>query len=128
ARDRRRIVAIVAPRRMAEVDDEIAVVGSDGVIKNDPSNTPPIFERAPLKDRQPARRALVGHFNIEGERALGLGIALVENLRHDLVAKVMLLAFDLMLIRSNLREQVLMRLLHIALTIGDLCNLIYTYI
>src|SRR5438034_7513374 len=105
---------------MAEVDDEIAVVGNDGVVENDPSNTPPIFERAPLKDRQPARRALVGHFNVEGERALGLGIALVENLRHDLVAKVQRLAFDPRLLRRDQKALELRRPRPFALRFADL--------
>src|SRR5438445_12875388 len=109
---------------MAEVDDEIAVVGSDGVVENDPSNTPPIFERAPLKDRQPARRALVGHFNVEGERALGLGIALVENLRHDLVAKVQRLAFDPRLLRRDQKALELRRPRPFALRFAELGDLI----
>jgi hypothetical protein len=47
-RRRRRIVPIVAPGRMGEVDDEVTVIGCDCVIKNQSPNALPICKAAPL--------------------------------------------------------------------------------
>src|SRR5262249_45302554 len=94
---------------MAEVDDEIAVVRSHGVIEDYSSDAPPIFESAPFKGWQASRRSFVGHFDIESEGTLGLWIALVENLRHDLVAKIHRCAFNPRLLRHDQQAHKLWR-------------------
>src|SRR5262249_20793220 len=70
---------------------------------------PPIFESAPFKGWQASRRSFVGHFDIESEGTLGLWIALVENLRHDLVAKIHRCAFNPRLLRHDQQAHKLWR-------------------
>ena len=49
------IVAVVPPRRVIEVNDEIAVVRGDRFVKHQSSDTRPIAEPAPLKERRAVR-------------------------------------------------------------------------
>src|SRR5262249_25394084 len=120
----RRIVAVVAPGGMAEVDDEIAVVRSHGVIEDYSSDAPPIFESAPFKGWQASRRSFVGHFDIESKGTLGLWIALVENLRHDLVAKIQPFAFDPGLLRRDQQAHNLWRAHGFAARVAQLGDLV----
>src|SRR5258708_38599140 len=109
---------------MVEVDNEIAVVGGHGVTENYSSDAAPIFERAPLKNRQPAGCALVGHVDVKTQRALRRWIALVENLGQDLVAKIQRLALDPRLVRRNQQAHKLRRSCGIALRLAELGDLI----
>ena len=49
----------------AEVDDEIGVVGNDGVVERQRADPTPIAKRPLLRERWPARLAVVGHFDVE---------------------------------------------------------------
>src|SRR5262245_4532103 len=109
---------------MAEVDNEITVVGSDGVIENHSSDAAPLLERAPLEERQSARRPFIGYLDVEGERALGLRIALVENLRHDLVAKIQRFAFDLGLLRRDQQAHETRRACGLPIWFAELSDLV----
>src|SRR5215470_19211944 len=88
-------VALVgAPRRMMEMDDEIAVVRNDRPVEGDGSDAAPIPQRAPLVEERAVRLPVIGDLDVEGERALRPGVAAVVNLRHDLVAEIQSRALD----------------------------------
>src|SRR5215470_16524929 len=64
-----RIVAIVSPRRMIEVNYEITVVRNDGVIENNFADAPPVAESAALKKTWPMTGAVVCNFDMKGQCA-----------------------------------------------------------
>src|SRR6516165_5538455 len=88
------VVLVVTPRRMMEMDDEIAVVRNDRPVEGDGSDAAPIPEGAPLAEERAVRLPIIGDLDVEGERALRPGVAAVVNLRHDLVAEVESRALD----------------------------------
>src|SRR5262249_58096579 len=88
------VVLVGAPRRMMEMDDEIAVVRNDRPVEGDGSDAAPIPEGAPLVKERAVRLPIIGDLDVEGERALRPGVAAVVNLRHDLVAEVESRALD----------------------------------
>lgn len=55
-----RIIAVVAPVWMMEVDDVIAVIGSHAVVESDLANLLPVFDDDPLERREPFAAAPVG--------------------------------------------------------------------
>jgi hypothetical protein len=71
------IVLIVSPRRMMEVDDEIAVVRNDRPVEGNRSDAAPIPQGAPLPEERAVRLAIIGDLDVEGERALRPGVAAV---------------------------------------------------
>jgi hypothetical protein len=83
-----RIILIVAPGRVMEMNDEIAVVGGDRLMECNRSYATPILERPPFERRQSVRLALIGHLDVERERPFRRRIAAFIDLRHDLVAKI----------------------------------------
>src|SRR5262245_17482554 len=89
-----RVVLVVTPRRMMEMDDEIAVVRNDRAVEGDRSDAAPIPQRAPLAEERAVRLPVIGDLDVEGERALRPGIAAVVDLRHDLVAEIQSRALD----------------------------------
>ena len=86
---------------MVEVDDRIAVEGDDGIVESQRADPAPVLERAPYPDGRPLRLPLIGHLDGERERPPGRWIAAVEDLRHDLVAKVEIGAGDPRLVRGD---------------------------
>src|SRR5258708_23380684 len=50
-----RIVAVIAPRRVIEVNDKIGIVGGDRFVEHQSPNTRPIAKPAPLKERSAVR-------------------------------------------------------------------------
>ena len=81
-----------APRRVAEMDDEIGVVGNDGVVERQRADAAPATKRPLLRERRPARLPFVGHLDVERQRAFRGRVAPIEDLRHDLVAEIELRA------------------------------------
>src|SRR6516165_12563217 len=75
------VVLVVTPRRMMEMDDEIAVVRNDRPVEGDGSDAAPIPEGAPLAEERAVRLPIIGDLDVEGERALRPGVAAVVNLR-----------------------------------------------
>ena len=84
----RRVVAILPPGGMIEVDDRVSVVGDDSVVEHQLPDVLPVLERAPLAERGAGGRAFVGYLDVERQRALRHGIARVEDVRHHLVAEI----------------------------------------
>src|SRR6202040_2218624 len=82
------IVAVVPPRRVIEVNDEIAIVRGDRFVKHQSPDTRPIAEPAPLKERRAVRRALVRYLDVKSQAALSGSVTSIINLRHDFIAKI----------------------------------------
>src|SRR6266487_684332 len=89
-----RVVLVGTPRRMMEMDDEIAIVRNDRPVEGDGSDAAPIPEGAPLAERWAVRLPVIGDLDVEGERALRPGVTAVVDLRHDLVAEIQSRALD----------------------------------
>src|SRR5713101_5174227 len=70
ARRRRRIVPIVAPGRMIEVDYKVAIVRRNRFAKNQASDTRPGAKAAPLKECRAVRRTLIRYLDAKGQCAL----------------------------------------------------------
>src|SRR5262245_41251311 len=49
------VVLVVTPRRMMEMDDEIAIVRNDRLVEGDGSDAAPIAEGAPLAEERAVR-------------------------------------------------------------------------
>src|SRR5262249_37204847 len=79
------VVLVVTPRRMMEMDDEIAIVWNGRLVEGDGSDAAPIAEGAPLAEERAVRLPVIGNLDVERERALRPGVAAVVDLRHDLV-------------------------------------------
>src|SRR5215813_1176399 len=88
------VVLVVTPRRMMEMDDEIAIVRNDRLVEGDGSDAAPIAEGAPLAEERAVRLPVIGNLDVERERALRPGVAAVVDLRHDLVAEIQSRALD----------------------------------
>ncbi len=73
---------------MVKVNYKVAIIRDDSVIESQFADRAPTPERAPLKTHCSLSRALIGHFNLEGESAFSQRIAFVKNLCHDFVAKI----------------------------------------
>src|SRR5215813_15428744 len=86
---------------MVEVDDTVAVVGGYGVVEHQASDPPPVAEGAPLAELRASRRAVVGNLDMKGQRPFRHRIALVEDLRHDLIPEVERVALDTRLINGD---------------------------
>src|SRR5580700_3843707 len=84
----RRIVSVFAPRWLVKVNYKVAIIRDDRIIESQFADRAPTPERAPLKTHCSLSRALIGHFNLEGESAFRQRIAFIKNLRHDFVAKI----------------------------------------
>jgi hypothetical protein len=54
------VVLVVTPRRMMEMDDEIAVVRNDRPVEGDGSDAAPIPEGAPLAEERAVRLPIIG--------------------------------------------------------------------
>src|SRR5262245_48548315 len=60
-----RVVLVVTPRRMMEMDDEIAVVRNDRAVEGDGSDAAPIPQRAPLAEERAVRLPVIGDLRSE---------------------------------------------------------------
>jgi hypothetical protein len=90
----RRIISIISPSWMIEVNDRIAIVRDHCIVELQRADAAPILECPPLAKRRSARGAVIGDFDMKTKRALWLGITSVENLRHHLVPEIKLIARD----------------------------------
>src|SRR6516164_6660807 len=118
------VVLVVTPRRMMEMDDEIAVVRNDRPVEGDGSDAAPIPEGAPLAEERAVRLPIIGDLDVEGERALRPGVAAVVNLRHDLVAEVESRALDSGLAWRHRETHEGRRARGLALRLSELRNLV----
>src|ERR671923_214839 len=84
----RGVVPIIPPRGMIKVDDKVAIVRGDRVIKSQCANRTPVLESTPLKNGQTLGDTFVGDFYVENERPFRGRIASVEYLRHHFIAEV----------------------------------------
>ena len=69
---RPRIVPVVSPRRMVKMNDKVAIVGRHRLVEHDPADAPPIADGAALC-QQARGPAIVGYFDVKGQRPLGAG-------------------------------------------------------
>src|SRR5262245_6810927 len=60
-----RVVLVVTPRRMMEMDDEIAVVRNDRAVEGDRSDAAPIPQRAPLAEERAVHLPIIGDLRSE---------------------------------------------------------------
>src|SRR5579864_5144692 len=97
----RGVVPVAAPRGMIVMDHEVAVVRGDGGGEGQLADVAPVAEGTPLEGRHAARRAFIGDFDVEGERAPGFRICAVVDLRHHLVPEVQGVPWNPRLIRSD---------------------------
>src|SRR5438132_5763548 len=118
------VVLVVTPRRMMEVDDEIAVARNDRPVEGDGSDAAPIVEGAPLAERWAVRLPVIGNLNVERERAFRPDVAAVVDLRHDLVAEVQSRALDSGLPRRHRETHKGRRARGLALRLPKLRNLV----
>src|SRR5215831_18907737 len=118
------VVLVVTPRRMMEMDDEIAIVRNDRLVEGDRSDAAPIAEGAPLAEERAVRLPVIGDLDVEGERALWPGVAAVVDLRHDLVAEVQSRALDPWLARRHRKTHEGRRARGLALRLSELRNLV----
>src|SRR6516164_858794 len=119
-----RVVLVVTPRRMMEMDDEIAVVRNDRLVEGDGSDAAPIAEGAALAEERAVRLPIIRDLDVEGERALRPGVAAVVDLRHDLVAEVQFRALDPWLARRHRETHEGRRARGLALRLSELRNLV----
>src|SRR5262245_8730146 len=118
------VVLVVTPRRMMEMDDEIAVVRNDRPVASHRADAAPVAEGAPLAEERAVRLPIIGDLDVEGERALRPGVAAVVNLRHDLVAEVQSRALDSGLARRHRETHEGRRARGLALRFSELRNLV----
>src|SRR5713226_8713620 len=85
---RGRIVAIGAPRWMIEVEDKVAIVGSDSVVECERADAPPALEVTPLVQPHAVGLANIGDLDGEGNPVSGNTVTAVEDLAHDFVAEI----------------------------------------
>jgi hypothetical protein len=119
-----RIIPVVAPARMIEMNDKVAVVGNDGVVEDQLADTAPILEGSPHETQDVTRRPFIRHFDVKGELAFWNGIAHVENLRHDFVAEIQVFTFDPGLIGRDEEAHEHRRLRGFVLSFTKLGNLV----
>src|SRR5262245_38818297 len=119
-----RVVLVVPPRRMMEMDDEIAVVRNDRAVEGDPSDAAPIPEGAPLAEERAVRLPVIRDLDVEGERALRPGVAAVVDLRHDLVAEIQSRALDSGLAWRHRETHEGRRARRVSLRLSELRNLV----
>src|SRR3984893_8787232 len=118
------VVLVVTPRRMVEVDNEIAIVRNDRPVEGDGSDVAPIPEGALLAEERAVRLPVIGDLDVEGERALRPGVAAVVDLRHDLVAEVQPRALDSGLVRRHREAHEGRRARGLALRLSEFRNLV----
>src|SRR5262249_18330453 len=97
----RRIVPVIPPSRVVEVNHKIAVVRDDSVIEGQSAHIAPVFESAMLRECRTLRGALIGRLDPERKSAFWHRLALVKNLRHYLVTKVQCPPLNSQLLRRN---------------------------
>src|SRR4029453_1253077 len=118
------IVLVVTPRRMTEMNDEIAVVRHDRPVEGNGSDAAPIPEGAPLAERRAARLSVIGNVDVECERAFRSDVAAVVDLRHDLVAEVQSRALYSGLARRHRETHEGWRARRLSLRLSELRNLV----
>ena len=101
-----RIILVVSPGRVMEMNDKVAVVGCDRLVKGNGTNRTPITERPPLKHRRPACFAFVRDLNLERKSPFRRTHAPIIDLRHYLVAKIQIFAMNSWLTTSNQQTHV----------------------
>src|SRR5260370_11464825 len=118
------VVLVVTPRRMMEMDDEVAIVRNDRPVEADGTDVAPISEGALLAEERAVRLPVIGDLDVESERALGPGVAAVVDLRHDLVAEVQSRALDSGLGRRHRETHEGRRARWLAWRLAELRNLV----
>src|SRR6266446_152251 len=118
------VVLVVTPRRMMEMDDEVAIVRNDRPVEADGTDVAPISEGALLAEERAVRLPVIGDLDVESERALGPGVAAVVDLRHDLVAEVQSRALDSGLGRRHRETHEGRRARWLAWRLSELRNLV----
>ncbi len=87
-----RIIALMPPRWMMKLNDKVNIIRSNGLIKNQTADTPPMSHLYPLERRQPCNATMIGHFDIKDQFALSKRKSPIINLRHDFIVKVEVIA------------------------------------
>src|SRR5260370_4469832 len=118
------VVMVVTPRRMSEMDDEVAIVRNDRPVEADGTDVAPIQEGALLAEEPAVRLPVIGDLDVESERALRPGVAAVVDLRHDLVAEVQPRALDSGLGRRHRETHEGRRARWLAWRLAELRNLV----
>ena len=86
---------------MSEVNDGVAVVRGDRIVEDQLANLAPIPERPADTERRAVGLPFVGDVDGERQRSFRHRIAAVEDLGHDLVAVVEMVAGDHRMSRSH---------------------------
>src|SRR5258708_37201376 len=88
------IIAISSPRRMVEMQNEVAIVRSDGVVECERPDAPPALEVTPLVQPHAVGLANIGDLDGEANSVSGNTVTAVEDLAHDFVAEIKVVPFD----------------------------------
>src|SRR4051812_48566507 len=99
ARCGRRVIAVAAPGRMREMDDEVAIVRGDGRVEYEAADTAPVPEGHSLPYRKAVRLTLVGHVDVEGQCPPRHRIPGVVDLGEDFIAEIEILSRNPRLLR-----------------------------
>src|SRR5436190_23417169 len=91
---RRRIVTIVAPARVVELNDMIAVVRANRLGEAHGADALPVVDLHGRQALDTRRAAVVRHADVEHHRTGRRRIAWIEHVTVDLIAKIEVLAFD----------------------------------
>ena len=83
------------------MEDKVSIVRRHCLVENDPSDSLPVFDEAALYE--PAfGGTLIGHIDVENQRALRLAVALVIDVAEDFVTEIeVIFSLNLSLIWSH---------------------------
>ena len=65
-----RVVAVLTPGRVGEMEDRIPVVGDDGIVEDERPDRSPVLKRASLPQTGSGGLPMIGHFDRECERCV----------------------------------------------------------
>jgi hypothetical protein len=88
------VIAVLAPRRMIEVNYRVPIPGRDSAIERQVTDLTPVAKRPALTKGRTCGLSCVGNLDIECERPFWNRIATVEDLRHDFVPEVEVVPSD----------------------------------
>src|SRR6516162_3137159 len=98
------MVFVIAPSRVMKVNNMIAIVGSNGVIKNNLTDLVPGLHADTFECGSETRDpALIGDRDVKTERPHRFGITKIKDLAVDFVAKVESVTFDARLTGCHLK-------------------------
>src|ERR1051325_5300563 len=89
-----RIVAVVAPARVVELDDVVAVVRADRFAEPQGADALPVVNRHPRQPLHARLAAVVRHADVEDHRSSRRYVAGIEHVAVDLVAKIEMVTLD----------------------------------